>query len=298
MSVNFEYYKIFYYIAKYKSITKAANVLLKSQPNVTRDLKKLENELSLKLFVRSSKGMTLTYEGERLYKYVSVACEQLFTAENEMLEGTSLTGGTLTIGSGEMALHCFLLEKLNVFGKAYPSVKLKVKNTSTPEALKALKNGQIDLAVITSPIHTYPSFRITKLKTVNDILIGGMQAKELMGKPVSLAEISHYPLISVSQGTTTYEFYNRFYFNHGLPFIPETEVATMDLLLPFVKNGLGLGFVPEIFAVSAIENGEVFKIDLKEEIPLRNICLICDKNRVLGAAAKELIKILKEKETI
>ena len=60
MNVNYEYYRIFYYVAKYKSFTKAANVLYANQPNITRTINRLESELGCRLFERTHQGVTLT----------------------------------------------------------------------------------------------------------------------------------------------------------------------------------------------------------------------------------------------
>lgn len=62
--VSFEYYRFFYFVAQYKSFTKAAEILNNNQPNITRCMNILENELECKLFVRSNRGVTLTPEGE------------------------------------------------------------------------------------------------------------------------------------------------------------------------------------------------------------------------------------------
>ena len=67
MNVNFEYYKIFYYVAKYENFTKAARVLGNSQPNITRAMNSLEQQIQSTLFVRTNRGVQLTPEGQRLY---------------------------------------------------------------------------------------------------------------------------------------------------------------------------------------------------------------------------------------
>ena len=69
MDVNFEYYKIFYYVAKYHNFTKAAQALNNSQPNITRAMNCLEQQLNTTLFIRTNRGVQLTPEGERLYTH-------------------------------------------------------------------------------------------------------------------------------------------------------------------------------------------------------------------------------------
>ena len=84
MDVNFEYYKIFYYVAKYNNFTKAANILHNSQPNITRAMNCLEQEVNCTLFIRTNRGAFLTPEGERLYTRVSAAMMQIQQAEEEL----------------------------------------------------------------------------------------------------------------------------------------------------------------------------------------------------------------------
>lgn len=86
MSISYDYYRIFYYVAKYKSFTQAANILLSNQPNVSRAVNNLENELGCRLFIRSNRGVTLTTEGQYLFSRVSAAHRQLEAAEAELAD--------------------------------------------------------------------------------------------------------------------------------------------------------------------------------------------------------------------
>ena len=73
MYVDWEYYKIFYYVAKYQNFTKAARVLGNNQPNITHSMNRLESQLNCVLFTRSNRGVTLTPEGEMLYSRIASA---------------------------------------------------------------------------------------------------------------------------------------------------------------------------------------------------------------------------------
>ena len=109
-----DYYRIFYYVAQYKSFSKAADVMGNNQPNITRCMNILENELGCKLFIRSNRGVQLTIEGERLFEHVSIAIEQLVSGENELLKDKGLESGLVNIGASEIALRLFLLNELEV----------------------------------------------------------------------------------------------------------------------------------------------------------------------------------------
>lgn len=103
MNISYDHYRVFYYVAKFQSFTRAAECLMNNQPNVTRTIKNLEGELGCKLFVRSNRKVTLTPEGERLYAHISVAFQHILEAENELMMEKTLQSGSISIGASEVA---------------------------------------------------------------------------------------------------------------------------------------------------------------------------------------------------
>lgn len=81
MDITYDYYRIFYYAAKYCSFSKAAAVLMSNQPNITRAMNNLESQLGCKLFVRSNRGVTLTVEGKS-YSPMWLQLITIFIAQN------------------------------------------------------------------------------------------------------------------------------------------------------------------------------------------------------------------------
>lgn len=292
MEITYDYYRIFYYVAKYQSFTQAANVLNSNQPNLTKYINNLESQLNCKLFVRTNRGVTLTPEGEKLYTHVAVAYEQLKAAELELANEQNLTSGVVTIGVSNTALHGMLLPVLSQFHERYPGIRIRLSNLSTPQAMQVLKNGTVDFSLVTTPQQIEKSLVQTRLKNFEEILIGSPQYKFLAGKPLSLKEVAKYPLICLGKNTTTREFYDILYSTHGVVLSPDTETATTDQLLPMVKNNLGLAFIPEEFAIEAIKKGEVIPIPLLQKVPTRSISLVEDRSRHLNIAANKLKQML------
>ena len=189
MNVNYEYYKIFYYVAKYSNFTKAAHALGNSQPNITRAMNCLEQQLGCSLFIRNNRGIQLTPEGEKLYTHVSVAMSQLLEAEEELSDSSSLTTGSVSIGASETALNIFLLDKLKKFHIKYPGIRLKIYNHSTPQAIEAVRSGIIDFAVASSPVNVEAPLKQIMLKTFKEILVGGTTFTSQCSKRLSLIHI-------------------------------------------------------------------------------------------------------------
>ena len=103
MYVDWEYYKIFYYVAKYQNFTRAARVLGNNQPNITHAMNRLESQLNCVLFIRSNRGVTLTPEGELLYSRIASAAVQIQDAEEELSATATLEHGAISISTTETA---------------------------------------------------------------------------------------------------------------------------------------------------------------------------------------------------
>lgn len=292
MYISYDYYRIFYYVAKHHSFTQAANVLLNNQPNITRSIKNLEHELGCTLFIRSNRGVQLTPEGEKLYAHIRIAFEHIQAGEKELSLDKSLQSGVVTIGASEVALHCLLLPVLKRYHKLYPEIRIRVSNHSTPQAISALKNGLVDLAVVTTPTDHSKSLAAKTIKSFQEVAVCGSAFSFLAGRTLSLKELAEYPIICLEAQTKTYEFYAQLFLDNGLKLSPDIEAATADQILPMVKNDLGIGFVPEAFVTGEAERNNIYVLALSEPIPKRFICLLKRAGQSLSIAAKALERMI------
>ena len=286
MYVTWDYYKVFYYVAKYQNFTKAARVLGSNQPNVTHTMNRLEEQLGCVLFIRSNRGVTLTPEGELLYARVSSAAVQIQEAEEELSASATLEHGSISISATETALNIYLSDKLRAFHEDFPRIRLRISNHSTPQAVQAVRNGEVDFAVVSTPAEAEAPLNIVELESFREILVGGRTFTALASQTLSLKELSAYPLISLSEESMTRAFYRQFFLEHDAVLRPDTEAATTDQMLTLVRSELGLAFVPEPMTRNALKSREIVQLTLKEEIPARSVCLVYDRHRPLNTAAR------------
>ena len=293
--MNYEYCKIFYYVGKHKNITKAAAELYSSQPAVSRAIQGLEQELGCRLFVRNKSGVEFTHEGKILYEYASVAYSQLLKAEDEVSRSVSPEGGTIYIGTTITALYGYLFNILNDFREKHPKVKFKISTGSSDKTIEKLKNGIVDMSFVTTPFKNSNQLSTLKIREFKDILIAGRRFSDLKGRTLKLEDLSAYPLIGLEDGMQLREFVDDIFAKNNLTFVPDIEPDSAQLIVQMVRYNFGLGFVPESLAEEELEQGEVFKIDLENELPSRHVCLITDPHHPMTSASRELIRMINSK---
>jgi DNA-binding transcriptional LysR family regulator len=293
MNVNLEYYKIFYYVAKHKSITAAATQLCISQPAVSQAIKVLETSLESQLFVRMAKGVALTQEGEALYSYVKTGYEAILQGEATVSRMHNLDAGEIRIGASDMTLQFYLLPYLEQFHEQYPKIKVIVTNGPTPETLAYLHEGKIDFGVVSEPFTGGIYDKVTRVKEIQDTFVAGRRFLELKHHQLSLQELESLPIICLEKNTSTRTYMNQFLLEQGITLKPEFELATSDMIVQFALRSLGVGLVVKSFAQSYLESGELFELQLKCKIPSRHFSLIEEERYPKSAAAKKLLTMLK-----
>ena len=285
MSVNLEYYRIFYTVAKKGSFTAAANTLMTSQPALSRAVKLLEQELGCELFRRTSRGVRLTPEGSQLLLYVDRANEEITKAEQLMQRLNAFSEGLIKISASATALLSGRLERIGSFRDMYPNVKLNILNHNSYSSLKRLRNGEVDFALSSSALSVPSDIKGVKLDTIRDVLLGGERFRYLADRSITLEEVSKLPIVAVTEGTAIRTFYDRLFVRYRCIFAPDIEVASVGLLFPMIKNNLGLGFVPEVYMSFFATEGLV-QIEVSDAIPEREIWLYYRDDGTLSIAAQ------------
>ena len=290
--MNYEYYKIFYYVGKHKNITRAAVELYSSQPAVTRAIQNLESELGCRLFVRTKSGVEFTHEGQTLFDYVNIAHSQLLKGEDEVSRAISVENGTIYIGATVTALYGFLFDFLDEFHIRHPGIKFKINTGSSNGMIEKLKNGIVDLAFVSTPCNPSKSLNTVNIKSFKDILIAGKSFEYLKDKPFQLSDIKNYPFVCLRHSMQLRQFIDDVFAENDLAVTPDIEADGADLLVPMISHNFGLGFVPQPMAEAAISRGEVFRVPLETPLPERQICMITDPHHPHTNAARMLYKTI------
>lgn len=290
--MNYDYYRIFYYVGKHKNITRAAAELYSSQPALTRAIQNLENELGCRLFVRTKTGVEFTNEGQLLFEYVNIAHNQLIKGEEEVNHSISIDGGTIHIGSSVTALNNYLFPILDEFRVIHPKVKFKITTGSNNGTIEKLKSGLIDIAFVSTPFAGGTTLTPVTVASFNDVLLAGTNFARLKEKTLTLADVKKYPFVCLRRGMQLRQFIDDIFMDNGLSVSPDIETDGADIMISMICHNFGLGFAPQGMAEAPIKQGKVFRIKLAEELPQRNICMVYDPHHPQTNAAREFHKVV------
>ena len=292
MDINYELYKVFYHVATTLNFSEASKQLFISQSAVSQSIKTLERKLDQTLFIRSTKKVQLTPEGEILLRHIEPAMNLIQKGEAQLLDAAS-TGGQIRIGASDTICRYFLVPYLEKFHKTFPNVHIKVINQTSLKCTELLKNGLVDLIVVNYPNAALNNISASmKIKNFHDVFIAGNNYPELKEKKLTLSDLLHYPILMLDRKSTTSEFLHNLFLQHQLELLPEIELSSNDLLIDLARIGLGVAFIPDYCLTK--ESRDLIILKTKEPMPVRHLVAGINPNLPTSSATEEFLKLLPE----
>lgn len=284
--LQFSHLETFAAVARHRSFTRAASALHLSQPAVTQHIAALEGQLGCRLLERTGREVRLTPAGERLLAYhlrIRGALSELRRELDEMRTGAA---GRLAVGAG-LTICIFILPGLLAeYRSRHPGVELHVRSGRTGEVLRLLLDGQVDLGLVTSPVHhrqveTVPLYR-------DRMLLVGRPDHPLAapGRPVDAAALGSQRLILFERGSGFRTYLEEVFEAKGVLLGSDIELDSIEAIKEMVLAGLGLSVVPEVAVAAELDAGELVSLPLAGWPPMeRTTSLILRRSREPRPAA-------------
>lgn len=279
MSQNLSSYRIFYAVANAGNISRAAKELYISQPAISKSIQKLEEGLGVPLFIRSSRGVALTPEGELLYRHVRSAFETLDMGEEKLRRFLRLGIGHLTIGVSSTLCKYLLLPYLKEFIKRYPHINISISCQSTHHTLKLLEEEKIDIGLIGRP-GSLKQIHFSPLQEIQDIFVATkdyLQNLEIRGVPKDQI-LTNSTLMLLDKENMTRQYIDDYLLEHQITVQDSIEISSMDLLIEFSKISLGVACVIREFVTKELAEEGLVEIPLGFPIHKREVGFAYNKN--------------------
>lgn len=266
MNINFEYYKIFYIIAKNKNITKAANELNISQPAISRMLKTMEDQMNTKLFIRKTKGVILTNEGKELYRLIADNIDNIM--KSEISFSKIINNKTLKIAGNKTYINYLITNnKLDNIFKSDSS--LNIIDTNNFDLLNSqLSNNLVDFAFITEPTNYQFNDELV-FKPLNEFHLV-YASKQTDNKTIVI--LNNKKLIDLSK---------TYLQSKNISAGKFIQVDDYDSIYPLISNGYANGFLIKEYINSYLENNEDSKLNISDDLSTIKIGILYNINNEL-----------------
>ena len=230
-------------VARNGSVSAAAEELHTVQSNVTKRLKELEAELGVMLFVRHSRGMTLTAAGERLQLYAEKIWALDAEAEAAVRDGATLRG-RLRIGATEMTAAVRLPMVLSAFHHAHPDVQLEVRTGTSIEMLDEVLAHRLDAVLVAAPV-LHPDLQTETVFREEMVLVRARNGADIATR----LRRQQLTAIVFQPGCSYRQLLDRHFAEQGWQPFRRLEFDTLDGVLGCVREDVGVAILPR----SAVE---------------------------------------------
>ncbi|MFY2823882.1 LysR substrate-binding domain-containing protein [Ruegeria sp. MALMAid1280] len=271
--------KAFHYVAKYGGFSRAAEALFLTQPAISEQVRKLEQDHDLLLFVRERKRVHLTPEGEQLFRFTKQYFEIEDQIEDYLSETKAVIDGELRI-IADSAHH--LTRFLGPFRKKFPGAQISMRSGNTEEILDELRSYNAEIGVVGS-LSPGKDMSVLNLGSTEIVAFAAHDVLLASKSTLSLRELADLPLIFREQGSKTRQKLEEEAKKSGVVLKPAIVAEGREAVRELVASGAGIGFVSQ---------AEYSHDDRLRQIRLKDIHLHMDESLVALSQRRE-VKIIR-----
>ncbi len=279
-------------VAREGSFSRAAEKLYRTQPAVSLAIRKLEDSIGQRLFIRGARPVRLTDAGQLLSEYA----ERLLNLRDEVKKGLAdlegLRRGELSLGVNESSIHA-LLPALARFRKEHRGIQIRVHRVFSRNIPNEVLNYRLDLGAV-SFIPREPQLQAAEILRDELTLVvppNHALAKRRtvdvsdLGKEIFIAHIVESPF-----RRRVIELFAR----HRTPLNMHVELPTIESIKRFVQMGMGVAIVPRMCVQWEVARGQFAEVKVRQLNLPRHLYLISRRGAKLPHAAAELVRLLKQ----
>lgn len=265
-------------VAEELSISSAADKIYTSQSNLSKRMQTLENNLNIKLFISTNKGITLTSDGEKLYKdLTSKTLNNLISLNN--VEDQTAFYGRIVIGTTRNIADNILAKYLSMYMKKYPNVEIKIITDNASNLNNFLLEHKIDVLIDYLPQINFTEkydFVIKAFSEFKTCFACNNTYYDKIAKNIkSLNDLNNYNLI-IPGSSRRRQMLDEVLQKNNVELSPQVEMPDSKLMADVVKNGNYIGY----FIENEVEDYGLSKINLKEEMPVNAFGIVYSKDTI------------------
>lgn len=289
--INFNHLRIFYHAAKHQNFSLAAKALFITQPAVSTQVKRLEDQCNLNFFKKKGRKVYLTDEGKALYEYAKKIFEYEHDIENAIEEMCELKRGILRLGTTKTYAHYFMPFMVSNFLKKFPNIKIQLNEGSSLDMIYSLLDFKNEVAVI-AKVEDHPNVKFIPFSQ-EEIAVILPSGHPLADQPyIDIKDIAGEPIIMKEVGSGTrkrvIELFSVYQYKPDILM----ETSNTPFIKQLVQRGEGISFLVKAAVAKELKEKKLATVPIKNHRILLDISVAYLKNQQLSPPARAFVNIL------
>lgn len=292
--IKMEIHQLTYFVAVAEtgSFSRAAERCNVTQPSLSQQIQKLEQELGTPLFDRLPRRVVLTDAGRALLPRAVSILAELQDIKHSMNQEADSSRGRLSVGFIPTIAPFVLPRVIKRFNQEFPEARLSVHEDLTEALVHDIVDGKLDVGITSTPIHN----RLIRTEELlsEPLLVASSKANDIISRAnIHVKELDKFPFIALSEVHCLGEQVQSFCYQQDLEMKIVCHTAQLSTVQNCVAMGLGVSLVPKALAVSD-QSKQVIYRELSGAAPQRKIAAATHIERTQSFLAKKFIAIVRE----
>lgn len=293
MSVNLNQLRCFYFAAKYKSISKAADALFVTPPAITMQIKKLEEWLGFRLLCREGNTINVTKDARTIFMQVEKIFSEVEKLEIQLEELGGKHESKLIIGSHHVPAKYIMPKLMAEIKRLQPQLDIKVVLDTMPLLMERVQNHDLHLVLSASP-PPCPKIKTVPLFTEEIVLVAMRESKHISKEEITVQEIKGIPLLFPEHNTNIFHIICDYLEKAGITPCVIMDNISADVIKNFIMQDMGAAFLLKFSVQDKLDSGELKEVRIREGAPVANFNLAYLGEKNLSHTVLNIVSMLEK----
>ncbi len=284
--MNLYHLKTFYFTAKYKSLTKAAEFLCITQPAVTKQIKQLQSHYNLKFLDIIGKKVILTDAGLNLYTIAERIFDMESQAEEAIKDFQEYNKGKISILASESFGSYHIPYIIRDFKQTRPEISISIQTATNKDIIESISELKEDIGFISAPVQN-PKISVHEILEDEIVLVASPNYKFTDTKELNLMDLEGQEIIMHEQGSVIRKVVDAFLKKNKINMSMKYEISNSEAIKKLVENNMGMAFLTKSIVHKEIKSGELIAIPVPDKNFRRKYYMIYHSEKYFSKPLKD-----------
>jgi LysR family transcriptional regulator, nitrogen assimilation regulatory protein len=284
--------KYFVQIAETGNFSRAAEILRIAQPSLSQQIKSLEQELGVSLFVRHARGVTATEQGQQLYEHARRILQEIDDAKGILRSQTSDPTGRVSLGLPTSACRGLSLPLFQVMAERLPNVTLHIVEAMTGYLDELIQAGRLDVALLYDH-KAFEHVAWTEMITEDLMLFVPAKSPIARRRSVSFRKVFDFPVVLPGRPNVLRTVIEQLAARHEIT-LSVRDCDSLPAIAKLVCDGQFMAVMPHFAFVDEMARGEMVAIPIVDPIPSWTLSVVVSQRTIHSRASEATARVMAE----